>query len=172
MMKVFLSLALFVWAFYSYAECYKVQSPIHSQTKLYQKVNLGTSRIISPITERTGNIEKVFISEKCTNNFTVRYQTAAKNLRTNKLSPKKYYCMAKLTNDYAKVLSSKCLVNSNETSNSYSGYNNDEPTAYPYDDADDPFSSNNNNYGPRYGEEPEYPGRTGDGPDSYGGVLF
>ncbi len=173
MMKVFLGLALFVWAFYSYADCQKVQSPINSKSKLYQKINKETPQLINSRMERTGNVERVFISEKCNSNFTVRYQTAARNLRTNKISPHKYFCMAKLTNDYGEVLSAKCLVNSNEPSANNSSYN-DEPRAYPYGDIDDPFSGNSNNSGPRYGEEdPDYPTpRNNDGPDSYNDVLF
>ena len=174
MMKVFLGLALFVWAFYSYADCQKVQTPINSKTKLYKVINKETPQLINTRMERAGNVEQVFISEKCNSTFTIRYQTAARNLKTSKISNNKYFCMAKLDNNHNDVLSAKCLVASKEPTSNSSSYDNDEPRAYPYGDIDDPFSGNGNNSGPRYGEEdPDYPSpRNNDGPDGYGDVLF
>lgn len=171
MMKVFLGLGLFVWAFYSYANCTDVLTQVNSKTKLYRQLNEKTPYLINAQFERSGNIDKVVITQNCSNKLIVRYQSAGKNLKTNQLTPYKFYCRAEVALSTNQILKANCLAPSSSNSNSGSGY--EEPNTFPDGEIDDPYSGNGRNDGPRYGEEPDFPSRNNDdGPDSDGGELF
>ncbi len=171
MMKVFIGLAVFVWAFYSHAaDCRSVETKVSSKTKLYRDLNTKSPSIINDRFERKGSIEQVIITEQCSNKLIVRYQTDAQSLTTGKTAAKKYFCQAEVSLKNNDILKARCLAPKNENGGSS---NYEDPRAYPYGDVGDPFSNNNSNSGPRYGEEdPDYPSRNNDGPDSTDTVLF
>lgn len=174
MMKVVIGLTVFIWAFYSHAtECSRVETQISNKTKLYRELNEQTPRLINELYERKGSIDQVYITERCSNKLIIRYQTEAKSLKTGKTSSKKFFCRSEVSLKENDILKATCRApRGQNTSDTNNNQNFQEPSAYPYGDVDDPFSNNNANSGPRYGDEPEYPSRNDDGPDSDSGLVL